>query len=140
MKLIIHSDGGSRGNPGPAAYGFVILDENEEIVLDGGKYLGTATNNEAEYQGVIAALETLLTFQKLSEVESLTIKLDSKLVVEQVLGHWKVKEVRMVPLVQRVRELLTALPVPYMLQHVPRTENKKADIIVNQTLDSQVIF
>jgi len=136
MKLRIHTDGGSRGNPGPGAYGFVILDESGEVILDGGKFLGKTTNNEAEYQGLIAALETLLGFSRLDKVEALMIKMDSKLVVEQVLGNWKVKEERLKPFVAQAQQLLVKLPCPYQLQHVPRAENKLADAKVNQVLDS----
>lgn len=136
MKLIIHTDGGSRGNPGPGASGFVFLDDNGDIVLDGGEFLGSTTNNEAEYKALIMALETLLTFNNLSKVESLIVKLDSKLVVEQVLGNWKVKEERLKPLVDKVRLLLVKLPFPYQLKHVPRAENHLADAKVNEILDS----
>ncbi len=135
MKLIIHSDGGSRGNPGNAAYGFVFLDETGDPIFEDGQYIGVTTNNEAEYQGLVAALETLLSFARLQEVEALTIKLDSKLVVEQVLGNWKIKEERLKNYVLQARQLLSQLPFPYQLVHVPRSENKLADAKVNETLD-----
>jgi len=137
MKLIIQTDGGSRGNPGNAAYGFVFLDESGDVVFENGEYIGVTTNNEAEYQGLVAALKTLNTFTKLGEVESLTIKLDSKLVVEQVLGHWKVKEERLRSYVSDARQLLLNLPFSYNIIHVPREQNKLADAIVNKTLDSR---
>src|SRR5690606_28523544 len=96
-----------------------------------------ATNNEAEYAGLQAALETLLGFSKLSEVELVSIKLDSNLVVQQVLGNWKIKEARLVPLVQNIRGLLAQLPCTYSISHVPRAENSLADAKVNEMLDAQ---
>jgi probable phosphoglycerate mutase len=137
MKLVIQTDGGSRGNPGNAAYGYVFLDEAGSVVFENGEYIGVTTNNEAEYQGLVAALKTLSTFTKLGEIESLTIKLDSKLVVEQVLGHWKVKEDRLRGYVSEARQLLQNLPFSYILIHIPREQNKLADAIVNKTLDSR---
>lgn len=136
MKLVIHTDGGSRGNPGPGACGFVFLNDDGEMILDDGRFLGSTTNNEAEYQAIIMALETLLAFDNLAEIDSLLLKLDSKLVVEQTLGNWKVKEERLKPLVDKARLLLVKLPFPYRMIHVPRAENKLADAKVNEILDS----
>lgn len=136
MKLIIHSDGGSRGNPGPAAYGFVFKDDTGQDIYSEGVCIGQATNNQAEYQGLIAALKKLLEFENQTEIESVIIKLDSKLVVEQVLGNWKIKHQAFVPLVQQARQLLAKLPYPYQLIHVPRVENACSDEQVNIALDA----
>jgi ribonuclease HI len=135
--LRVHTDGGSRGNPGAAAYGFIFLSESGEVLYEGGKFLGTATNNEAEYSGLLAALETLVGFQNLDELQEIQIRLDSNLVVQQVLGNWKIKEARLLPLVQQIRGLLAKLPCKYTIQHVPRAENSLADAKVNQILDAE---
>lgn len=137
MKLILHTDGGSRGNPGPAAFGFIVLADDGEVLLEGGEYLGVGTNNEAEYQGLVAGLSAVLQFAHLDRVESLDIKLDSQLVVEQALGHWKIKEQRLLPFVQRARQLLQQIPCNYRLFYVPRAENALADAKVNSILDAQ---
>lgn len=136
--LRVHTDGGSRGNPGHAAYGFVFLDDAGEVLFEDGRYLGVATNNEAEYAGLQAALETLVQFQHLETVRKIEIKLDSNLVVQQVLGNWKIKEARLLPKVQEIRRLLAKLPCPYSIQQVPRAENALADAKVNQTLDAEL--
>lgn len=135
MKLTIHSDGGSRGNPGPAAYGFVFVAPDGTTIYEEGKYIGKTTNNQAEYQGLVGALKCLLEFEGLSKITAIEIKLDSKLVVEQVLGNWKVKNHDLKPWVEQARTLLANLPVPYQLRHVPREENSNSDAIVNKTLD-----
>lgn len=135
--LRVHTDGGSRGNPGHAAYGYVFLNGSGEVVFEDGKYMGIATNNEAEYAGLQAAVETLLTFGKLSELNLIEIKLDSNLVVQQVLGNWKIKEARLLPLVQTIRGLLAQLPCRYTIQQVPRAQNALADAKVNEMLDAQ---
>lgn len=137
MKITIHSDGGSRGNPGPAAYGFVFLADGNEVIYEEGKYIGETTNNQAEYQGLVAALTKLLDFKNLRQVEAVEIKLDSKLVVEQVLGNWKVKHLALQTWVEQARILLANLPMPYQLKHVPRAENKVSDAMVNKALDEQ---
>ena len=102
----IYTDGGSRGNPGSAACGFVVIKDGKQYYQQG-KYLGQKTNNEAEYQGLI---ESLLWLQK-QPSDNLRVdwRLDSKLVVEQVLGNWKIKEPRLKLLRQQVVDLLQQL-------------------------------
>lgn len=130
----IYTDGGSRGNPGSAACGFVVIKDDKQYYQQG-KYLGQKTNNEAEYQGLI---ESLLWLQK-QPSDNLRVdwRLDSKLVVEQVLGNWKIKEPRLKLLRQQVVDLLQQL-FPhhnYSLTHVPRAQNALADTLVNQVLN-----
>ncbi len=138
-KLLIFTDGGSRGNPGPAALGVTILNEKDETVHEIAKYIGTATNNEAEYNAVLASL-TWLEEAGLASYSptQITWKLDSKLVVEQLLKHWKIKEPRMAQLAQECWKILTKLDVPTSFVHVPREENRRADELVNQALDAQL--
>lgn len=123
--LKVFCDGGSRGNPGPAACAFIIYDDAGNIRQKCGKYLGTATNNEAEYQAVIEALS--------SNLSDLNFYLDSLLVVNQLNGFWKIKEPRLKELFLKVKKLSSSLNVSY--SYVPREQNRAADALVNETLD-----
>lgn len=132
MKLTIYTDGGSRGNPGPSATGIVIKDETGKIVAAYGEYLGTQTNNFAEYSAIISALKKAKELGA-TEVECLA---DSKLVIEQLSGHWKVKE----PTIQKLFiEAWNALHQfkPYSLKHIMREKNTQADAEVNKVLDAR---
>lgn len=134
MNITIFTDGGSRSNPGKAAIGIVVKHNDDTIHADA-KYLGIATNNEAEYEALLFSLEWVLK-QTTHSVEQITWKLDSKLVVEQVSRRWKIKEARLQQFAQKIWVGLEQLSVPYSIKHVPRAENKEADALVNQTLDS----
>jgi probable phosphoglycerate mutase len=132
MTLVIHTDGGSRSNPGNAGIG-VSMARNGVIVAEISEFLGVQTNNYAEYTAVIRALETCI--EKGWAGESLEFLLDSKLVVEQVQGHWKIKEPSLKPLAARVRELAARFPsVSYT--HIPREENADADRLANEAMDN----
>jgi ribonuclease HI len=133
-QLTIFTDGGSRGNPGPAGIGVSALDEQENEVYSFQDTIGTATNNEAEYQAFLAALEWLTT-QDLNSTSLITFKLDSKLVVEQLNRNWKVKEPRMRKLAEQAWKQLKTLSSPFKIIHVRREYNKRADQLVNQALD-----
>ncbi len=134
-KITIFTDGGARGNPGPAAAGIVIR-EGEKILLEFGTYLGEKqTNNFAEYQAVILALEALK--REGYAGRDIAFKMDSKLVVEQVSGNWKIKEPSLKPLVAKIRELLVDFP-QHSFTHIPRAENAEADAQVNIALDAQL--
>lgn len=137
-NVIIHTDGGSRGNPGHAAYGYVFLDSTEQVVLEDGAYIGIATNNEAEYAGLLAAVNRLLEWDKLKSLEGATFRLDSNLVVQQVQGNWKIKEPRLRELVAQIHQRLHLLQIPYSIEYVPREKNWMADAMVNQKLDAQL--
>lgn len=127
MNLKIHTDGGARGNPGPAACAFVIYDLSGNLREKRGKYLGVTTNNVAEYLAVIEAL-------KVVEGKSFDFYLDSLLVVNQLKGLWKVKDQDLKPLVLRIKDLTRNKNVSW--HHVPREQNKEADLLVNETLDN----
>ena len=132
MEMIIYTDGGARGNPGPAGAGYVFMDD-EKIIHEGKKYLGDGiTNNWAEYEAVVLALTDAVTqgFEK-KEVE---IRMDSKLAVEQICGNWKIKEPTLKPQVAKVHALLTKFPA-FKFVHVPREENAEADRLVNEAID-----
>ena len=136
MVVTVHTDGGARGNPGPAACAYVITDESGRQLVVGGKYLGVATNNEAEYWAVIESLLYLkANILGIGEVKFL---LDSELVVKQLTGIYKVKHPRLRELVVRVRELEADLrPAKISYGHVVREKNKEADGEVNGILDQQ---
>jgi ribonuclease HI len=134
--LIIHTDGGSRGNPGPAATGVVML-MGEKVVFEEGKFLGQQTNNEAEYQAVLEALAALPTVLKAHQIDRVEWKLDSMLVVQQLNKAWKIKEPRLAKFAQEIWKHLAQLSVPFTFSYVPRAQNAAADAILNQTLDSQ---
>ncbi len=139
-SLTIYCDGGARGNPGPAACAFVVFDHAENLQYKCGKYLGIGTNNEAEYYAVIKALDWL-SVQVLLGKPSLRFFLDSLLVVNQISGVFKVKEPRLRELVRQVQARLESLVVSgsvssYSFSHVLRGKNQRADLLVNETLDS----
>ncbi len=135
MQLEIYTDGGSRGNPGAAAIG-VVIKSGETPVYEAGKTIGIGTNNEAEYQAILHSLEWLQSQKNTLQIERITWKLDSKLVVEQLNKHWKIKEPRMLVYAQNAWKSLSELAIPYSITHIPRAQNAAADALVNQALDA----
>jgi len=132
--FIIEADGASRGNPGHASYGAVILNANTgEVVAERGAVLGHATNNVAEYSGLIAGLEVIASLDPQAIVE---VRMDSKLVVEQMSGRWKIKSPDMRTLAMRAREILPFQNVTYTW--IPRNDNKAADALANEALDTHL--
>ncbi|GAB3928253.1 bifunctional RNase H/acid phosphatase [Kribbella albertanoniae] len=128
--VIVEADGGSRGNPGPAAYGALVRDPaTGEVIAQDGKTLGVATNNVAEYSGLIAGLELAREYAPDASIE---VRMDSKLVVEQMAGRWKVKHPDMKPLWARAQELA---PLGTEWTWVPRAQNSAADALANNALD-----
>jgi len=123
-------DGGSRGNPGPAAYGVVIRDARGEIVARLKKYIGQNTNNVAEYFGLIAALD----YAQTHGVRALRIESDSELLVKQMRGQYKVKSGDLKPLVERAKKMAAAME-SFRIDHVYREQNREADALVNEALD-----
>ncbi|MDD5251637.1 MAG: ribonuclease HI family protein [Patescibacteria group bacterium] len=129
-KLVIHTDGGARGNPGPAGLGVFIQDENGRVVKEHSRYLGETTNNQAEYRALVDALEHAKELGA-TEVECL---LDSELVVRQMNGQYKVRDADLQPLFLKVWNLSTGFrKVTYT--HVRREFNKDADRLVNEAID-----
>ena len=129
-RVKVNCDGGSRGNPGPSAYGVVIATNDGQIIEEFGAYLGEQTNNYAEYSAVVAALEKL---RDLNIYEA-DFYLDSELIVKQLNGLYKVKNPSMIELNSQVKELSKGLDLSFT--HVYRKDNKQADAIVNEVLDS----
>jgi len=136
MKLIVHTDGGARGNPGPAAIGVVIEKEGNEIVAEFGKRIGEATNNVAEYTAVIEALTWLRNNPDHSKKLAIHFYLDSTLVVNQLNGLFKVKDARLRELLSHVRILEQEVGNTVYYAHVPREQNVRADILVNKAFDT----
>ncbi len=123
-------DGGSRGNPGPAAYGVVVRDARGEIVARLKKYIGQNTNNVAEYYGLIAALD----YAQTHGIRALRIESDSELLVKQMRGQYKVKSAELRPLFERARKMAQGLE-SFRIDHVYREQNREADALANQALD-----
>ena len=129
-KLIIYTDGGARGNPGPAGIGVVIYDEQRHVIAELAEFLGVATNNQAEYQALIAA------FKKAAELDAqeLDCYLDSELVVKQLNREYKVKNKDLAPLFLMIHNLsLSFRKITYT--HVPRERNQEADKLANEAMD-----
>jgi ribonuclease HI len=131
MKLTIYTDGGSRNNPGPAATGVVIKDETGNVLAAYGEYLGKQTNNYAEYMAIISGLKRAQTLGA-TEVECIA---DSKLVIEQLSGRWRVKEPTLQKLFVQAWNLLRSFKKA-TLKHTLRAGNKEADAEVNKVLDT----
>ena len=123
-------DGGSRGNPGPAAYGVVIRDPRGEVIAKLKKYIGRGTNNVAEYYGLIAALD----YTQAHDIRGLRVESDSELLVKQMRGQYRVKSLELRPLFEQARKLAAALE-SFRIEHIPRERNSDADALVNEALD-----
>jgi ribonuclease HI len=123
-------DGGSRGNPGPASYGVLVRDARGEVVAKLKKYIGRATNNVAEYYGLIAALD----YAHSQNMRALRIESDSELLVKQMRGQYKVKSEELRPLFERARKMSQAFE-SFRIDHVYREENSEADALANEALD-----
>jgi ribonuclease HI len=132
MKLTLFADGGSRGNPGPAAAGAVVTDESGTVVREIGTFLGVTTNNVAEWTGLISGLEAALELG----ADEIVIRLDSELVIKQLTGVYRVKHPNMIPLHAKAKLLLKKFK-RFDIKHVPRRENAAADAVVNATLDAR---
>jgi len=133
LKVKLYSDGGSRGNPGPSASGYVLLDEHDKLLADEGAYVGVTTNNQAEYMALQLGLEAAL---KLGARE-VDCYLDSLLVVNQMRGIFKIKNRDLWPVHDAIKELLPKFKRVHFT-HVPREHNKLADAAVNRALDDHL--
>lgn len=132
-RLVVEADGGSRGNPGPAGYGAVVRDAASGAVLaERAGFLGTATNNVAEYNGLIAGLGAA---RAIDPTAAITVRMDSKLVIEQMSGRWQIKHPDMKPLALTARDIARGADVAY--EWVPREANKAADALANEAMDTR---
>lgn len=135
-QLNVFSDGGARGNPGPAGAGAAINDADGHTLAEVSQPLGTMTNNQAEYWAVVLILEKLTALLKDGyQADRVRYQLDSKLIVEQLAGNYRVKHPGLQPLYHRAKELILALPIPIDITHIPRHRNKQADALANQAMD-----
>ena len=130
LHLIMYSDGGSRGNPGPSSAGFVIMDQSEQVIDQGGAYLGITTNNQAEYHGVRLGLERALELG----ARRVDVRIDSLLVANQLKGVYAIKSRDLWPINERIREIIPKFN-KVTFTHVPRALNQLADGMVNKILD-----
>ncbi|OEJ38836.1 bifunctional RNase H/acid phosphatase [Streptomyces agglomeratus] len=131
-SFVVEADGGSRGNPGPAGYGAVVLDpETGETLAEAAEYIGVATNNVAEYKGLIAGLRAA---HALAPDATVHVRMDSKLVVEQMSGRWKIKHPDMKPLAAEAATVFPRVRVTY--EWIPREKNKHADRLANEAMDA----
>ncbi|OGF64090.1 hypothetical protein A2661_00040 [Candidatus Giovannonibacteria bacterium RIFCSPHIGHO2_01_FULL_45_24] len=138
QKLIVYTDGGSRGNPGQAAIGVVISDEKGRVIKEYGEKLGVKTNNEAEYMAVIFALKKMKALfgkEKIKKME-INFKMDSEFVVRQLNGDYKIEEERLFPLFISVWNLKFDFG-KISFSHVPREKNSEADRLVNEALNKE---
>ncbi|PBC64079.1 bifunctional RNase H/acid phosphatase [Streptomyces sp. Tue6028] len=131
-EFIVEADGGSRGNPGPAGYGSVVADAaTGQTLVERAEYIGIATNNVAEYKGLVAGLRAA---RELDPTASVRVRMDSKLVVEQMSGRWKIKHPDMKPLAAEAARIFPASQVTY--EWIPRERNKHADRLANEAMDA----
>lgn len=133
FRVVIEADGGSRGNPGPAGYGAVVKDAaTGEVLVERKAGLGHTTNNVAEYSGLIAGLEAA----KEVGASMVDVRMDSKLVVEQMSGRWKIKNVPLQSLAARAKALTIDFGA-VKFEWIPRADNKHADRLANEAMDAQ---
>ncbi|MEU6460372.1 bifunctional RNase H/acid phosphatase [Streptomyces sp. NPDC046976] len=131
-EFIVEADGGSRGNPGPAGYGAVVCDAaTGQTLLEAAEYIGVATNNVAEYRGLLAGLRAAHTLDPAATVH---VRMDSKLVIKQMSGRWKIKHPSLKPLATQARTVFPPDRVTY--EWIPRAENKHADRLANEAMDA----
>ncbi len=131
-KTIIYADGGSRNNPGPSALGMVVTDDKGKILKEYSRYLGEATNNQAEYEAVIFALQKA----KQLKIKNIELRTDSELIGKQLLGKYKIKDPDLQPLFIKAWNLRLDFE-KVDIKIIPREQNKKADKLVNRELDSR---
>jgi ribonuclease HI len=137
-KIIIYTDGGSRGNPGPAAIGAIFCNEKNQVIKKYSEYLGETTNNEAEYQAVVFALEKFkaLFGKKLAKSTEIELRSDSELLIKQLKGEYKILDEKIQPLFLKIWNLrLDFKKIKFKL--ISRQKNQEADKLVNEVLNNQ---
>jgi ribonuclease HI len=137
-KISIFTDGGARGNPGPAALGVFIEDEDHRELARIGKTIGDATNNVAEYSAIIEGFNWVLRNKDKLNIESINFYMDSQLACSQLTGIFKVKNAKIREFVFEIRKREAELKIPIFYSHISREKNTKADFMVNQALDNRL--
>ena len=142
-ELFINTDGGARGNPGHAGIGVVFYNPEGEDIYQYKEYIGEATNNQAEYKAVIKAFEILIKSNWFKENNGsagakIIVRIDSQLVVEQINGNFKAKNEGIVKLLHELNDLLDTVEIDIDFIHIPRTQNKLADKLVNNAIDAKL--
>jgi ribonuclease HI len=137
MLINVYTDGGSRGNPGVSGYGLVIYDDQNNILYKEGKFLGIKTNNEAEYSGVLAALDWIKKNKNMYQLTQVNFFADSQLMIRQLQGIYKVKAPTLLPLYIQTQQLLTQINLPVKYTDIRREFNKLADELANQAMDKR---
>lgn len=137
MNYVLYADGGARGNPGPAGAGAVVFDAIGKRVAEVSDYLGETTNNVAEYEAVIRGLKALLAAfpEGYFKQASVTVRMDSKLVIEQMKGAYKVKHPNLIPRNLDARNIIARSFGTVTFEHVPREKNRDADELANRAMD-----
>ena len=136
MKVKIFTDGGSRGNPGISGFGVVMMDEKKQIVFEASKYLGIKTNNEAEYEGLIFALNWLKDNYIEQDISEAEFNADSELMIKQMQGIYKVKAINLKELNKQAREFVLTIKAKIKFVTIKRELNSEADALANEAMDN----
>jgi len=137
MIINVYTDGGSRGNPGHSGYGLVIYDDNKKIIFQESKFLGVKTNNEAEYAGLIGALNWINKNQDSLKISQINFHADSQLMIRQMQKIYKVKAPNLIPIFLQAQDLINSISLPIIFKDVRREFNELADELANQAMDRQ---
>jgi ribonuclease HI len=135
MNINVYTDGGSRGNPGHSGYGLVIYDDDQKIIFQESKYLGIKTNNEAEYAGLIGALNWINNNQNSLNFSKINFFADSQLMIRQMQGIYKVRSPNLIPIFKTAQNLVSSISPPLSFTDVRRDFNKLADQLANEAMD-----
>lgn len=135
MNINVYTDGGSRGNPGHSGCGVVIYDSSQKILFKESKYLGIKTNNEAEYLGLINALNWIIENKKSFDISQINFYADSQLMIRQMQKKYKVKAPNLIPIFNQVQDLVNSLFLPVVFKDIRRDFNKLADQLANEAMD-----
>lgn len=138
MDLVINTDGASKGNPGPSSYGFVIKSRGGAILHEEGEQIGITTNNVAEYTAVVKALEYIAGKFSRKAPHKIEVIADSRLVVEQLSGRFKIKSPNLIPLIKKIKQLESETGDVFY-RSVPRAENFVADRLANRAFEKKII-
>jgi ribonuclease HI len=136
-EIIIFTDGGARGNPGPAALGVFITNKEHKVLAKIGKYLGETTNNIAEYSAIVEALKWVIKNKTGEQIEKIYFYMDSLLAYSQLVGVYKIKNETIREMVFEIKKMEAELAIPIYYNHIPREKNKQADAMVNFALDNR---